>query len=532
MRGGAVLLEPNCVIVATRVGLGKAAINSRSVAINQDLRALRPTSAVTPEFLLFTILESIYSIRKFGQGTTVKGVTKDDLLATVIQVAPLLVQERIVEILQRAAAIRRKRIEFRRVIDEVLLSTFFDLFGALSPERSTFRTVRLGDVAAVKSGVTKGRALRGRQTVMAPYLRVANVQDGFLDLAEVKTLPVLPGDLEKFQLRDGDVLMTEGGDPDKLGRGCIWRGQVEGCIHQNHIFRVRADTTTLLPEFLAALLRTPHAKNYFRAAAKRSSNLASINSTQVNNFEFPLPPMELQRKFLLRVEHWDRAVNQATEAIHIAERTFAVLSAQGLVGNLTAEWEEANAAWINERQLFYERFPRLALLAVLFARRQQATSGISLRRLTKYMFLLEMKGDLRRPLYRFDAGLEGPWSRQLLEDLRVLEREGLVTIDGDDSLGGVALRDPVRIGKILTSEAEEEEVRVRGLDDPDGDISSVDFVTARLLARRREVMATLFAETESLLETWGDLEDEQLVGAMKDRFPSFFGRSAPRGQGA
>ena len=71
-----------------------------------------------------------------------------------------------------------------------------------------------------------------------PYLRVANVQDGFLDLSEIKTIEVLPEDVDEYHLEDGDILVTEGGDPDKLGRGAIWRGQVERCIHQNHVFRV------------------------------------------------------------------------------------------------------------------------------------------------------------------------------------------------------------------------------------------------------------------------------------------------------
>jgi type I restriction enzyme S subunit len=109
--------------------------------------------------------------------------------------------------------------------------------------------------------------------------------------------------------------MTEGGDPDKLGRGCVWRDQVEGCIHQNHVFRVRTDLSRLAPEYLAALLRTQYAKHYFLSCAKRFSNLASVNSTQVKAFPVPLPPITLQHKFVTAVDQWVQASERLTGAI-------------------------------------------------------------------------------------------------------------------------------------------------------------------------------------------------------------------------
>src|SRR5262245_20537876 len=88
----------------------------------------------------------------------------------------------------------------------------------------------LGDLAEVGSGVTLGRDLDGVPTVELPYLRVENVQDGFLDLIEIKKVRVRPDEANRFLLQPGDVLMTEGGDFDKLGRGCVWRGDVSPCL--------------------------------------------------------------------------------------------------------------------------------------------------------------------------------------------------------------------------------------------------------------------------------------------------------------
>ena len=93
--------------------------------------------------------------------------------------------------------------------------------------------------ATIQGGIAKGKDYEGRQTVSLPYLRVANVQNGFVDLTEVKEISVLESEVERYSLRLGDVLMNEGGDNDKLGRGTVWQGQIEPCLHQNHVFAIR-----------------------------------------------------------------------------------------------------------------------------------------------------------------------------------------------------------------------------------------------------------------------------------------------------
>lgn len=114
-----------------------------------------------------------------------------------------------------------------------------------------WRCVRLREIAALQTGLAKSPK-KLRDPVVRPYLRVANVQDGRVDLSEVKTIEVERTAASRFELQYGDVLMTEGGDFDKLGRGSVWRGEIPECLHQNHVFAVRADTSRLLPEYLSA----------------------------------------------------------------------------------------------------------------------------------------------------------------------------------------------------------------------------------------------------------------------------------------
>lgn len=158
------------------------------------------------------------------------------------------------------------------------------------------------DVLVIAGGITKGRNLAGRRTLEVPYLRVANVQRGYLDLSVMKTIRVPDDELSRYALRSGDVLLTEGGDWDKLGRAAIWRNELRQCIHQNHVFRARA----ALPEKLDARWVVTYTnsllgRRYFEKASKQTTNLASINMTQLRGCPLPLPPLAEQRRIVDKV---------------------------------------------------------------------------------------------------------------------------------------------------------------------------------------------------------------------------------------
>jgi type I restriction enzyme S subunit len=162
-------------------------------------------------------------------------------------------------------------------------------------------TKLLDDIAEIRSGVTLGRRLT-RGTIRLPYLRVANVQDGHLDLSEIKEVEVLESEVEKWKLRSGDLLLTEGGDWDKLGRGTIWRDEIPNCIHQNHIFRLRTKSEEFVPEFVAKLISSPVGKTYFQKASKQTTNLASINQRQLKAFSVFQPPLPEQRRIVAKLD--------------------------------------------------------------------------------------------------------------------------------------------------------------------------------------------------------------------------------------
>ncbi|WP_315126331.1 restriction endonuclease subunit S [Comamonas antarctica] len=157
---------------------------------------------------------------------------------------------------------------------------------------------RLKHLGQVRSGLAKGKKHdTGTETRELPYMRVANVQDGYIDLSDVATLEVATDDVGRYSLVFGDVLMNEGGDYDKLGRGAVWEEKISPCLHQNHVFAVRLDDPAWAP-WVSALTRTAYAKFYFMNNSKQSTNLASISQSNVKEWPVVLPPEDIRDQLL------------------------------------------------------------------------------------------------------------------------------------------------------------------------------------------------------------------------------------------
>lgn len=157
--------------------------------------------------------------------------------------------------------------------------------------------VALKRVSGMQTGLTLGKTYEP-PLVERPYLRAANVQDGYVDLEKVTRIEVPIAVAVRHALQPGDVLMTEGGDLDKLGRGTVWNGEIHSCMHQNHVFALRCHRHKLLPKFLAYVTASSYGRDYFEATGKRTTNLASTNSTKVGMIPMPLPPLPEQQTII------------------------------------------------------------------------------------------------------------------------------------------------------------------------------------------------------------------------------------------
>ncbi|MCX6273262.1 MAG: restriction endonuclease subunit S [Bacteroidetes bacterium] len=262
-------------------------------------------------YILFSLKNRILKDAYGGAQPNISSIKIEELL---FPLPPLPEQHRIVAKIEELFSSLDKGIESLKtaqaqlkVYRQAVLKWAFE--GRLTNENvkegelpEGWKWVILIDICNIKGGITKGKDYRGQQIVHLPYLRVANVQDGYLTLKEIKLIEALPSDLERYKLIYGDILYTEGGDKDKLGRGTVWKNEIHNCIHQNHIFRARPNSENFNSSFIAYYSQSKAAKNYFFKHGKQTTNLASINLTILSNLPLPICSLWEQNQIVSEIE--------------------------------------------------------------------------------------------------------------------------------------------------------------------------------------------------------------------------------------
>jgi len=280
-----------------------------------EYHVLRPLHAVDGKFLYYYTFNPIYrayATENMSGAAGQKRVSSRFLKDTRLFLPPLPEQQRIAAYLDASCAAidsavtaKRRQIE---TLDELRKSIIQravtrGISGRVASEStgniwmeslpSGWKLVCLKRVADIQGGLTLGKHYEGA-LIERPYLRVGNVQDGHLDLEDVSVIELPESVATGVELHVDDVLMTEGGDLDKLGRGYLWKGEIAGCLHQNHIFAVRCFRHKLKPMFLTYVTAAKYGRDYFEATGKKTTNLACTNATKVGEFPIPLPPLAEQ----------------------------------------------------------------------------------------------------------------------------------------------------------------------------------------------------------------------------------------------
>lgn len=300
------LVKANDVLVSTvRPNLNGVAVVPSELddsTASTGYCVLRPDQKTLDSAYLYHWVKTntfIEEMMKMASGANYPAVSDKIIKESKIPLPPLAEQKRIAAILDKADSLRRKNQQAIQLADQFLRAVFLELFGDPVTNPKGWDECILKDIAEIRSGVTKGKKIDLSQAVTLPYMRVANVQDGYLDLSDIQQITVSQQDAKKCQLESGDILLTEGGDPDKLGRGHVWNNEIESCIHQNHIFSVRIiEKDKVRPEFLNSVIASQRGKRYFLKVGKQTTGIATINKTVLSEFEPFIPPIGLQDKYI------------------------------------------------------------------------------------------------------------------------------------------------------------------------------------------------------------------------------------------
>lgn len=286
------------VLISVRAPIGAINIADRECCIGRGLAALTVDKTICDSgYLWYAIDNKVDELNAKGTGSTFKAISKNVLGETEIPLPSLNKQQQISAILDKVTSLIFLRKQQLAKLDELVKAQFVEMFGDMLLNPLPWPERRLETMADIVSGITKGRKTQSTDLFEVPYMAVSNVKDGYIDWTTVKTIMATQSEIDQYRLLPNDVLMTEGGDPDKLGRGAIIREPQENCIHQNHIFRVRLNKSAILPEFFAEYLQHQKAKRYFLRCAKQTTGIASINMKQLRALPVSVPPIDNQEGF-------------------------------------------------------------------------------------------------------------------------------------------------------------------------------------------------------------------------------------------
>ena len=281
----------------------KAYLINGKAWINNHAHILK--SKTNNKFLCYYL--NYFNYKGFVSGTTRLKLTQADMKRIPIPDFSLEEQARIVARIEELFSELDAGVKTLQTIKQQLTVYQQALISASFAEADGLDSVRLDEISVITGGITKGRDLTGKDVIELPYLRVANVQNGYLDLSEMKMIQLCRDEKAKYLLQYGDVLFTEGGDRDKLGRGTIWRNE-----------KARIDKGKAIPEYIAYWAMSTPARNYFYEKGKQSVNLASINKTILSALTLPLPDIGTQKRIIEHIQSRlsnCKAIEQAVDTV-------------------------------------------------------------------------------------------------------------------------------------------------------------------------------------------------------------------------
>ncbi|MFJ2805086.1 restriction endonuclease subunit S [Kitasatospora sp. NPDC087271] len=319
------------VILSRTASVGFSAIMGTDMATTQDFVTWTCGPDLEPRFLLHALRAMSPDLKRVAAGSTHKTIYMPDIEQLRVPLPPVDEQRRIADFLDSETAYLDKLRDLRQSqlnkLDEWYRAEISEATtpGISSPGGrnslwpwlpASISTIGLGYLARVQSGVAVHGARKATPNdAEYPYLRVANVQGEKVDLAEIKTITISADLARRATLRAGDVVMTEAnGNPDNLGRGAVWNGEIPRMVHQNHIFAIRVDRRKLIPAYLSALLASNHGRRYFRFTSSQVG-IATTSSTKVMSFPVPKIGLAEQQAVVDRCEGARSTTTTAEDAL-------------------------------------------------------------------------------------------------------------------------------------------------------------------------------------------------------------------------
>jgi type I restriction enzyme S subunit len=332
------LIPSNSVLIVVRSGVLKhtipVALNRVPVAINQDMKALRCSSALDPDFLARFIKAQSSEILQWVRATTADNFPIDMLKQLRVPVPPLAEQRRIADVLDRAEVLRAKRRVALAQLDTLTQSIFLDLFGDPATNPKGWPRFTLGDliVAGPQNGLYKPSADYGSGT---PILRIDAFYDGAVTkLGTLKRVRLSDKERDLYLLRRDDIVVNRVNSMEYLGKSALIPKLDEPTVFESNMMRFEVDGQRVEPRYVVEFLQSMFVKGQILTAAKHAVNQSSINQQDVQDFRINIPPIALQRDFARRVTAVEKLKAAHRASLVELNALFAMLQHRAFRGEL------------------------------------------------------------------------------------------------------------------------------------------------------------------------------------------------------
>lgn len=467
-------------------------------AVNEHLFILRPTKETLAEYLFFYLYSQVgqHEIKKNFHGSAQGGINQAFAEHVIVPLPPLPVQERIVEILQKADEIRRKRKEAMETVEAIRRSLFVEMFGDPGSNPKGWPTAPLNEL--LDPAIERVNPASAFPETEFRYIEIGGVKD--LRIAEVKRLPAAKAPSRARQVvRAGDVLysMTR----PNLRKIAVVPEEYDGAICTTG-FAVLRPRNSDDSAFVFEIVKSDHFTEAMSRLAQAKSLYPAVDESQVRQFQIIHPPAPVRAHFGWAIDKLFGVIPKAHTGTELGQAVFSSLLSRAFTGELTAEWEVANAEWIAQQQALYNRLPQLLILALLAEkakRASRAASEVLVTALMKYVFLLQMEGSAsHRRLYHFVPYHFGPFAKELYDDLKKLQHVGLVRVEADP---------------------EEEKTKITLAN------------SARIEEELSALPDDLKQDVATIIDTYGDLDHNALLNAVYEKYPTYASKSRLKRKG-
>lgn len=319
------------IILCIRATIGDLNWSDKEYCLGRGVAGLFGHTDKLDQKYLWHWLKNIAPLLKSkGKGATFLQVTKEDICSLEIILPPLSEQRRIAQILDQADELRQKRQQAIEKLDQLLQSTFIDMFGDPVSNPKGWDLKAVGDVSESKLGKMLDKKKQSTENDQYKYLRNANVQWFKFDLSDLFEMEFNEKDRKNCELKYDDILVCEGGEP---GRAAIWKNQLENCYFQKALHRVRLDTTKILPEYFVWLFWF-YSKNGGFDDHITVATIAHLTGVKMKAMKIPIPPLKLQEEFKQKVLEIDNLKTKHEQSSKLVENLFKSLQNQAFSGNL------------------------------------------------------------------------------------------------------------------------------------------------------------------------------------------------------